>query len=293
MILVPDTAPTGVSFAKLTEGFEPGLDVITPGEAEVIAIDTEKNTITLKFTTNNKVKDMTMKIEGISLNPEIKKGDKLEAKKPIGTTTEQDIKLLMRDSKKAIINNIEDYMIMNTKNILSVEQPYQFTEEEVELMAIVIEHEGAPTYMGSILNDKELGIEASKATGYVLVNRALVNYSGYGTTILEQLTAPKQYAGASDMDTYMVEKEVSVGSMQVAEWISKYDCSSVSNPDGEPMTRNVVGQSGWCACTNGTPGITCWWWIDTIKDGKATESNRAGTSPYDTFICKNDGFPED
>lgn len=107
-ILIPDQAPKGVSFSKKLEGFEAGLEVVAPGQAEVMNI--EGNSITLKFTAENKVKNMTMKIEGISINPDIAEGDKLESKQTIGTTTEEDIKLLMRDSKKAIINNIEDYM---------------------------------------------------------------------------------------------------------------------------------------------------------------------------------------
>lgn len=93
---------------NIKDGFEAGLEVITPGQAEVIKVETDS--ITLKFTAENKVKDMTMKIKGISVNPDIAEGDQLESKQPIGTTTEEDIKLLMRDKKKAIINNIEDYM---------------------------------------------------------------------------------------------------------------------------------------------------------------------------------------
>lgn len=62
--IIPDQVPTGVNFNKKLEGFEAGLEVITPGQAEVIKI--EGNSITLKFTAENKAKNMTMKIEGIS-----------------------------------------------------------------------------------------------------------------------------------------------------------------------------------------------------------------------------------
>lgn len=121
-ILIPDQAPTGVSFKKKELlGFEAGLEVITPGEAEVIKI--EENSITLKFTAENKVKDWTMKIEGFAVNKikdseeslGIEEGTKLEKGAPIGITTDSDIKLLMRDNKKAIINNIEDYMKLPEK----------------------------------------------------------------------------------------------------------------------------------------------------------------------------------
>lgn len=111
-IVVPDTLPTGGSAPskkkKHTVGFEAGLDVITPGEAKVIKID--GNSITLKFTADTTVKNMTMKIEGITINSDITEGAQLEKSQVIGVTTDEDIKLLMRDEKKAIINNIEDYM---------------------------------------------------------------------------------------------------------------------------------------------------------------------------------------
>lgn len=97
------------------EGFEEGLDVITPEEAIVENIDNNKS-ITLKFTTENKVKDMTIKIEGISVKEDIKKGSAVGKGDKIGTTTAEDIKLLMRDDKKAIINNIEDYIKLDKKD---------------------------------------------------------------------------------------------------------------------------------------------------------------------------------
>lgn len=288
--IIPDQVPTGVNFNKKLEGFEAGLEVITPGQAEVIKI--EGNSITLKFTAENKAKNMTMKIEGISINPDIAEGDQLESKQPIGTTTEEDIKLLLRDQKKAIINNIEDYIVVNSKNILSVSQPYPFTEDDVELIAKLISHEGTPEYYEMKLGDKDLAMEASKVTGYVLVNRALVNYSGNGTTLLEQLCAPGQYAGANTLEQW-ANVEITPGAMQVAEWISKYDCSSVLNPRGEPMTRNILGQSGWCQCKpKGVPGSTCWWWIDMEDIGNVTEAGPNGEWPWDTFYCKNSDYPE-
>ncbi len=289
--IIPDQVPTGVNFNKKLEGFEAGLEVITPGQAEVIKI--EGNSITLKFTAENKAKNMTMKIEGISINPDIAEGDQLESKQPIGTTTEEDIKLLLRDQKKAIINNIEDYIVVNSKNILSVSQPYNFTQDDIDLIAKLIAHEMRPSVLVSAYGiNEEDAMEAGKVCGYVLVNRALVNYSGNGTTLLDQLCAPGQYAGANTLQEW-ASIEITPDVMEAAEWISKYDCSSVLNPKGEPMTRNVLSQSGWCFCNpKGIPGSTCWWWIDTSQDGQVTEANRRGDPPYDCFYCKNSDYPE-
>lgn len=106
------TTGNGNSKSSSTQGFEKDLDVIAPEQCIVINIEkgNTSDCITIKFTSQNKVKDMTMKIKGIKLNEDIEENKTIEKQAPIGKTTEDDIQLLMRDSKKAIINNIEDYM---------------------------------------------------------------------------------------------------------------------------------------------------------------------------------------
>ncbi|MBO5005334.1 MAG: C39 family peptidase [Clostridia bacterium] len=113
-LLIPDIAPAGTSLAKSSsiKGFDENLDVIAPEQCIVInkEIGDRSDSITIKFTSENKVKDMTMKIEGIKLNDDIEENKVIDKGTVIGKTTKEDIKLLMRDAKKAIINNIEDYM---------------------------------------------------------------------------------------------------------------------------------------------------------------------------------------
>lgn len=106
------------SNSSSTQGFEKDLDVIAPEQCIVINIEkgNTSDCITIKFTSQNKVKDMTMKIKGIKLNEDIEENKTIEKGTTIGKTTEDDIQLLMRDSKKAIINNIEDYMKAPKKN---------------------------------------------------------------------------------------------------------------------------------------------------------------------------------
>ena len=127
-ILIPDQVPKGVSFSKKLEGFKAGLKVITPGEG--IVLNATKDSITIKFTAQNSVNNMTMKIEGIEVNEEIVNGNVivLEKEQEIGTTTDEDIKLLMRDEKKAIINNIEDYIVikkgLGTNSVVILDNDY-------------------------------------------------------------------------------------------------------------------------------------------------------------------------
>lgn len=127
-ILIPDQVPKGVSFSKKMEGFKAGLKVITPGEG--IVLKATKDSITIKFTAQNSVNNMTIKIEGIEVNEEIVNGNVtvLEKEQEIGITTDEDIKLLMRDEKKAIINNIEDYIVikkgLGTNSVVILDNDY-------------------------------------------------------------------------------------------------------------------------------------------------------------------------
>ena len=40
----------------------------------------------------------------------------------------------------------------------------------------------------------------------------------------------------------------SAEAIEAAEWCAKYDCSSISNPEGVPMTEHVTGQAGFHQC---------------------------------------------
>lgn len=94
------------------------MEVIAPEQCIVTNIERGEtsDSITIKFISDNKVKDMTMKIEGIKLKDDIDVTENpIDKGTVIGYTTEEDIKLLMRDGKKAIINNIEDYMKLPKK----------------------------------------------------------------------------------------------------------------------------------------------------------------------------------
>lgn len=130
---------TSSSKDKTLTGFESGLEVITPGKGDIT--NATESSITIKFTEENTVKDMTMKIEGFKVDEDIKKGERttLEKGEKIGETTDEDIKLLMRDSKKAIINNIEDYMQPAKKGSYNVKFSGEVSEEFLYYLGVNIE----------------------------------------------------------------------------------------------------------------------------------------------------------
>ena len=88
-------------------GFEAGTNVIAPGNGKVIEV--KDDSITIKFTTPLSVRGMTMEISGIVVDGATI-GDKVGKGQIIGKTTTENVHLIMRDEKKAILDNIEDYM---------------------------------------------------------------------------------------------------------------------------------------------------------------------------------------
>ena len=201
------------------------------------------------------------------------------------------IRLILRDLEDSIIEDVESYFPIEDSN-MNKTQPYQAQPGDLELLANLLHHEGCESYFAtrSVFSGKpEQARDASRVTGYVLLNRAILNYGGHGTTIREQILAPGQYSTAYDVTEG--EADYCDKCLANAEWCLTYDCSSVTSPSSNtPMPRNVVGQSGWCQCSSDVGKFNCWWWVDTNGDGAKTEHSGAG-SAFDTFYCINSSFP--
>lgn len=201
------------------------------------------------------------------------------------------IRLILRDLEDSIMEDVESYFNIEDTN-MSKTQPYQAQPGDLELLANLLHHEGCEAYFKtrSVFSGKpEQARDASRVTGYVLLNRAILNYGGHGTTIREQILAPGQYSTAYDV----TEGEADYCDLCLAnaEWCLTYDCNSVTSPtSNQPMPRNVVGQSGWCQCSSDIGEFNCWWWVDTTGDGAKTEHSGSG-SAFDTFYCINSSFP--
>lgn len=106
------TEPNGTTKKITSEGFSGTLKVIAPEKCKVLKIEDGSNggqAVTLKFKSANKVKNFTLKIDGITTD--VAKGDSLNKGDLLGYTIDgTDIKLLLKDNIKAVVNNIEDYM---------------------------------------------------------------------------------------------------------------------------------------------------------------------------------------
>lgn len=176
--LIFDKAPDGSS--TVSTGFDSGMKVITPGIGEVTKVSS--NSITIKFTESNLVKDMTMTIKGFSVDSSISVGTMLDKEQEIGTTTDEDIIVLLRAPNKAIIENVEEYM--PSPNMEAGGSAYygELTEDEFEFFAAVLVAENGASE------------DTMTAVAQVIKNRALdtVHFTDVNT-ITDVLIAPGQY----------------------------------------------------------------------------------------------------
>ena len=205
----------------------------------------------------------------------------------LGKTTDCNMKITMFNLEESIVENVEDYIEIDEEEMFP-RQPYIAQEGDLELLANVMHHENCYDALISAYNMSDIDAEGgNKGTGYVIINRALVNYGNYGTTIREQILAPGQYATAYVTELTTVECQTC---LEAAEWCLTWDCMSLFNSKGEHMVRNVLSQSGWCFCHEGAPGENCFLYLDTVDKGTVNEYTSATPNIFDEFFCKNPAF---
>lgn len=176
--LIFDNAPSGSSTVSV--GFDANTKVITPGIGEVTKVSSDS--ITIKFTESNLVKDMTMTIKGFTVDSSITVGTMLNKEQQIGTTTNGDILLILRAPNKSIIENIEDYMPPPNTSAGTSAYYGDLTEDEFEFFAAVLVAENGSS------------ADTMAAVAQVIKNRALdTTHFTDVNTVPEVLIAPGQY----------------------------------------------------------------------------------------------------
>ncbi len=239
--------------------------------------------------TDNALKGYVLVMYGFDVNNNISVGQEIKVGEVIGKSLNSDIYLILIDRDKAVIEDIENYMKVPKKtkdNSGASPQPYQAQPGDDVLLANMMHHEGCTnTFQGAGYGSysKDEADRINMMTGYVLINRALVNFGNHGTTIREQLAAPGQYATAYVADNQTVE---CLECYANAKLCLKWDCDYVKNPDGEKMTRDVLYQSGWDQCDGGAshPGQTCFWWVDDNRNNIPDVYKGSGIW-FDEFFC--------
>ena len=263
------------------KGFRPDLQVIAPGACTVTDVD--GNTIEIQFDgfaqpSISAFHNYKMTIVGIE--PNVAVGAQLAEGDEIGRTGTEQIKVFLKNDIGRIISNVSDYMSPRRGG----NQPYDFTDDEIILLAYVINHEAAPEglqwqmqyeidrgYIVSYETAWDAALAFAEAVGYVLTNRTLQNFGGHGTTIQEQTTAPGQYDGSFTIDFAVAHQNaISAGSMEAALTVAEFDCDYILKPDDPniTMSRDVTGESAW------TFGHEVFWWLDF--EGAYREGNDVG-----------------
>ena len=175
-------------------------------------------------------------------------------------------------------------------------QEYKFTEEEIILLAGLIEGETPPKVLHDTIAsdwDMETCMNIGKVTGYACINYALDN----NITIKEEIYGSDMWFRYGGGMSVQPKSKISEESMECARWCATYDCTSVTNPDGVPMSRAVQGESGWDNCIGsnnyGKPkqleDLTCFWVLDW--PGRGTPGviqdydDLNGNAQEDGFFC--------
>lgn len=301
----------------ISSGFTDGLDVIAMGNGRVIEkLDSSNNLFSLSGLsqqldgtsledgettdehaldglriklTDVALKGYTLIIYGFDVDSGITEGQDITVNDVIGKTTNADICMILLDRDRAVKENIEEYIkvprkVSSATNSGSA-QEYKANPGDDVILANMMHFEGCTnTWQASGYgsHSKEEADALNMVTGYVLLNRAIVNFGNYGTTIVEQLKAPGQYATAYAADNQEIE---CLECYENAQKCLQYDCDYVKNPNGVAMARNVLGQSGWDQCSDSSvKGKNCFWWVDSNSNGVADEYVN-DNQRWDTFFC--------
>lgn len=268
------------------------IDGTTAEEEEVYYAASEQTLegIAIKLSGDTLIKGYTLIIYGFDVDDSITVGQKLKADDVIGKTIKSNMCFVLLDRDRAVVEDIEKYIkIPKKENDSGGSQPYQAQSGDDIILANMMHHEGCTnTFQSSAYGSysKDEADRINMTTGYVLINRALVNYGGHGTTIRDQLLAPGQYATSYVANSTAIE---CLSCYENAKLCLTYDCDYVKNPEGVAMTRDVLGQSGWDQCADhSVPGKNCFWWVDDNRNGIADVYGRG--SWYDTFFCYIDQY---
>lgn len=304
------------------QGFDADLDVIAPGNCRVIEVKGKEIKIEFDGMSEPEIGALdkyTMIISGIDVTQDVVKvllpdgsfasktlqeiegqEDVVVVGEVIGKTGTEPIQVILKNRIGGYVSDIQDFMAPKSEGKGTyTTQKYKFTEDEKLLLAYVIQKEAAPEGLASYMDTKgsvyataeEQAMAYAEAVGYVLINRALQDFGGYGNTIEEQSSNPTQYSsGYTIAKAKEADKAgaISSGSKKAAEFCAQYGCQAVVNPQGIEMSEDVTGESAW------TFGHKVFWWIDMNKNGKqdiyaTSKSEATATKPYPVEQGENPG----
>ena len=149
-------------------------------------------------------------------------------------------------------------------------------------MSNQMEYEIAMGHVISYTDPDEAAMAYGEAVGYVLINRALQNFGGHGTTLEEQTTTPGAYAGPGGAKLTIdlalsLQSKITPAAMEAALVCATYDCDIIMHPKDPSikMSRDVTGESAWSF------GHEVFWWLD-MQGWNVPGTDKLGMSRNDT-----------
>ncbi len=98
-------------------GFEKDIDFIMPADGEIVQVTKGENeedgdTVKIRFTGTDRedLKNMYIYVSGIKLDEAVSEGTTYSVKTKIGVTIEKDIRIIMTNSKREAVYNVDDYL---------------------------------------------------------------------------------------------------------------------------------------------------------------------------------------
>ncbi len=167
------------------------------------------------------------------------------------------IRIIMRNLDKTVVENVEDYMKLDTsEDGKSIDQEYQAWEGDLEILAEGIHLEAGYDYLASLSNkfrsdQKEADFEMY-CMGYSIVNKLLEqNKQWYGHLYNESRTDRSPLAQVLTSDWYAVRDEIEAfinggpshytqKELEYAEYCLTYDCTSQNKPYASNLSSATV-----------------------------------------------------
>ena len=166
------------------------------------------------------------------------------------------IRTIFRDLDDTVIENVEDYMKLDTAGAVRGDQEYQAWEGDLEILAEIMVHEASYSYLSisnRFKNDKEEADFEMYCMGYSVVNKLLEqNKPYYGhlyddtrtdRSPLAQVVTSAWYGPREKLEAYIngshpgcfTEKE-----LEYAEYCLSYDCTSIKKPSDTALSAETI-----------------------------------------------------
>ena len=198
------------------------------------------------------------------------------------------IRTIFRDLDGTVVENVEDYMKIDTMGAAKGDQEYKAWEGDLEILAEIMVHESSYSYLSisdRFKNDQKEADFEMYCMGYSVVNKLLEqNKQWYGhlydetrtdRSPLAQVVTSAWYGPREKLEAYIngshpgcyTEKE-----LEYAEYCLTYDCTSITKPSDTAL-GSAAAADGYSTTPSGSVIPRCMCQQGGYGDGAPGQSN--------------------